>query len=198
MSVQVLVDAVQLAPEGSQKPLDALFGPRLTRVMGPVLFGHDHLHDLASPGDQKQQGLGCVVAQGPELGLGSNHKARDHLGIDRIGLGPLSQGVGIGADLRRIDHQNRQSRRGEPGRRQLLVPTSRLQRHRVRNNGSETVDKCAHTAIVIGDPQDLCIGQDVNVQPILADIDPDNLFHSDPSLPKRLLVRPRRLFGFNG
>ena len=104
----------------------------LSRAGGPLLalaLGHDHLDDLAPAGDEIGQQPGGFIGHRPRLGPGRLGEVGDHRGIDRVGLGPLADRLGEGADLRRIDHDDRQPRRSQRRRRHGLKAAGGLQRH---------------------------------------------------------------------
>ena len=83
--------------------LDARGGPLLALALGA-----DHLDDLPPPGNQIGQQPRGFVGQGPRLGPGRLGEVGDDGGIDRIGLGTLADRLGEGADLGRIDDDDRQ------------------------------------------------------------------------------------------
>ena len=73
-----------------------------------VAFGHQHVDDLPAPADQLAQQASCFVGDRTWLRLHRFGKAGDHLGVDRIGLGPLADRSCEVAHLRRVHHHERQ------------------------------------------------------------------------------------------
>lgn len=86
----VIVQAVEFTLQNLQKPGDVL----LTRG-GAQTFTlcSDHDHDLPAPRDQFAQQVGLRVLERTYLRCRRLDEMRDHRHIDRICLGPLTDGV---------------------------------------------------------------------------------------------------------
>ena len=144
---------------------------------------------ISTIGDAAQQiceHAGRLVRQRPHHWLGGFGKAGDHPRVDRICLGPLAQRLGKGSDLGGVDHDQGKARTRQAGGDDVLVAAGRLERHYTTHAGQAATQ--LGKAIRIAADRPRFIGwQDVNVQPILRDIDPDDggVFHGDPSLLKR-------------
>ena len=63
-------------------------------------FGDDHVDDLPTAGREVGEQPGGFVRQRPRLGLRRLGKMSDDAGIDRVGLGALTNRLGEGAHLR--------------------------------------------------------------------------------------------------
>ena len=147
------------------------------------------------------QHAGCLVRHRPHHRLGGFDKAGDHPGVDRIGLGPLAQCLGIGSHLRRVDHDQRQACARQAGR------YDRSRSRRSPRPPQRRLMPC-QPATQFGKPIRVAAGrprfsgwQDMHVQPILRHIDANARW----CVPWRPFLaqtssrtRPWRLFGFTG
>ena len=73
----------------------------------------DHVDDLTPAGNEIGKLLGGLVGQRPCCDAGRLAEVGDHLSIDRVDLGALTDGFGEGPDLFRIGDCNRQAGPGE-------------------------------------------------------------------------------------
>ena len=151
----------------------------------PVLLGHDHLDDLPSSADKLRESAGLRIGERADFRFGGRDEGGNHRGIDRIGLGALAQGIGEEADLGRIDDDDRKAGRRQGRHRQRLQTSRRLERHDIGIEGSEPFDQIVQSDMVVGEPETIAGRQDMHIQPILRNIDTDDLIHLLPSLPNR-------------
>lgn len=96
--------------------------------------------------------------------------------------------MGIGAHLRRIDDEHRQSGCGQSGNRQHLEAAGRFQRNRINTNAFEPLGQFIDAGMVVADGKDLFLRQDRNIQALFRNVDPNNNLHLIPSLPNRALL----------
>ncbi len=106
MSVSI---APQLFLQGAAQARDALLQLGIRCSMFALLVGRDHAHDLPSPIHESRQVTRRVVRQSPHFGTHRLGKPGDDLGVENIGLGPLTQRLCVLADLRRIDDHGRKA-----------------------------------------------------------------------------------------
>src|SRR5438105_8845444 len=78
-------------------------------------LGHDHLDNLAAPGDQIRQTLRFFVRKRPDRRFSGLHETGDDFCVDRITLGAPAKRVRKRTHLRRIDNHDRQHRRCQTG-----------------------------------------------------------------------------------
>jgi hypothetical protein len=106
--VNVGIDARELTLERLHEPVDAL----LDAGIGPFLtlpLRADHVDDLTTACDETGELLGGLVRHRPWYDTRRLAEVGDHSGIDRVGLGALADGLGEGADPRRVGDRNRQA-----------------------------------------------------------------------------------------
>ena len=142
----------------------------------------------------------CGVGDRPRRRPDRLGEMGDRRGIEPVGLGQLAGGAGKVADLARVDHRQRQLRRGDRARhhasRSRRSPPSRPGPEPARRNRSTSA---ARAFTVARDGEGFAARPHMHIQPILRDIDTDKGFHV-PSLrmrayPGLAVGRPRRLFG---
>src|SRR5204862_6791442 len=76
-----------------------------THIAGALLalaLGDQHLDDLTPPRDQLTEQPRRLIGDRPRFGLYRFGKPRDHLGIDRIALGPFAERLREVAHLRAV------------------------------------------------------------------------------------------------
>ena len=164
-----------------------LFLSRVRRPLLALALGADHLDDLPAARDEIGQQPRGLIGQRPRLGLGCLGEMGDHGGVDRIGLGALADRLGEGADLGRIDDDDRQpcGRQGRPPRpsRSLRWPPGR------RCAGASGLSRCTSSSrppALRSTDEHLSTGTHGDVQTIFGDVDTnDDAVHGDPSLPNR-------------
>ena len=108
-----------------------------------VFFRDDHLDDLPTARHQFSQRLGFGVRDGPRGRAYGFGEVSDRGGVEAIGLGELAGRTGEIADLTRIDHRQRQMRRGERACDHGLVSARRLERDQRRGKRAQALDKAA-------------------------------------------------------
>ena len=106
--IDVVIDAGEFLLERVEEAGDALLEPR----GGPLLalaFGADHVNDL--PPARTRWASRRVASSGSARGSGlvASREVGDDRRIDGVGLGTLADRLGEGADLGRIDDDNRQA-----------------------------------------------------------------------------------------
>jgi hypothetical protein len=82
------------------------FSDRFRSAVEPVGFGHDHLGDLPSAGNQCAQFQSDLIGQGANCWTDRFGKTRQNQSIDPIGLGQLSSSFGEVSDLAGVDHDH--------------------------------------------------------------------------------------------
>ncbi len=91
-------------------------GPERWRgLVPPLLLRHAHGQELAAPGDQGVQVLGGRIRARAQRRLDLGGEARQHPGIQAVGLGQDVAAAGEVAHLPRIDHHRRQPRGRQGG-----------------------------------------------------------------------------------
>ena len=96
------------------EPADVLinaFVDHLGRVGPAILFRGEHLNQLTAAVHQGFERLGLRVSQRSHLGFDRLAKSRQHLRVERVGLGQLSGGASEVAHLACVDHCNCDPRR---------------------------------------------------------------------------------------
>ena len=172
--------------DGSEGPLFAL------------AFGFDHLDDLSPASDEISQQPGRLVGQGADFGPGRLGEAGDNRSIDRIGLGALSQRLGEGSDLRRIDDHD-----GKTGRRQsrctMVSKPPVASSTTAAPSVAEPRRQPLESRRVAFRHKDLPARRTTPTSSRSLDTSMSTLpGPSDPSLRNRARRRPRRLLGFDG
>jgi hypothetical protein len=110
-------------------------------------------------------------------------KARDHLGIDWISLGPLANSLCEVANLCRVGDYQWQLRAADRGCHYGLKPASRLHHNQHGRVRSQPVNQLFQPLAVATDRKGLPARTHVHVQPILRHIDANvSLLHGDPFL----------------
>jgi len=184
--IDIIFDIAELALEGCYKPLDALAHARHIRALQTLALRYLHVDDLTAAGQQVRQHPGRLIGQRTHQGLGRLGKASDYSSIDRVALRTLSQRLGEGSHLRWVHHHQRQPRTRQGGSHHTLVATSRLERHHA-NHADQAATQLGKAIRIAADCPRFFGRQDVDIQLVLRDINPDygDLFQGAPSLPKR-------------
>ena len=160
-----------------------------THIAGALLalaLGDQHLDDLTPPRDQLTEQPRRLIGDRPRFGLYRFGKPRDHLGIDRIGLGPFAERLREVAHLRRVDNHQRQLRSTNRRRHYRLKPPGRLHCNQHRCHDPQPIDQRLQAFAVSTDCKRRPVWTHVHIQPVLRHIDADEcLSHGDPSLRKR-------------
>jgi hypothetical protein len=106
--IDELLESFELSIEGLDDPINA----------GLELMGHDLpavlLHgaqrdELAAANDQVFDGLSVCVGGGASDGLHGGGETSDETGVDRIGFGELTDGIGEAPDFQRRDDDDGQA-----------------------------------------------------------------------------------------
>ena len=126
--VKIPVDGIQALAEDRDKLLDVGPDP-LGRGDQAVSLDRDHLDDLAPAVVEGLELLELQGFQGPHLGFDGLGEPGQDAGIDGIGLGQLSGGLGEVADLSGIDDHQGQTLCGKVAH-SIHLPASRgLEEH---------------------------------------------------------------------
>jgi hypothetical protein len=113
----------------------------------------EHAHELAPPGQQGAQLLGLGVGQRARCGLHHLGEAREHLGVEGVGLGQLANGAGEVAHLARIDHRHRQPSLRQGRDQGHFAPAGGFQDDEGRGQRPEASDEVGDAALIVrGDP----------------------------------------------
>jgi len=126
------------------------------------------------------------IRHGPWFGPGRLGEMGDDGSIDRVGLGTLSDRLGEGADLRRIDHHNGEPRSSQCGRHHSLKAAAGLQRHQVRGKRSQPKRQLFQSGWITLDRKHFSTRTHGDVEAVLRNVDTNgDAVHGDPSLPNR-------------
>ena len=148
--------------------------------MAPVALGHQHLEQLAPARHQGAQVAGGLVRQGPH---GRPHRlgeAGDRLGVEAVGLGQPARGAREGAHLARVDDRDRQAGRGQGRGEADLQAAGGLEHDQRRREGGQALDQRRHALLVVVDREALAGGAQVDVEPVLGDVDADEEWEPCP------------------
>ena len=199
-AVDVLLEFGELGLQQFDMPVDGGENPALGCPAAAVALRHHHLDDLAAPRDQLAEGLRRGVGDRPGRGIDRLGKMGDGRGIDAVGLGQFAGGAREIADLAGIDHRQRQASGGDRARDDGLVAAGGFHDDQPRSERPQPFDELRQTFTVARDGEGLATRPQMNIQPILRDIDPYKVFHV-PSLRMRArLAAPAtvRVNGTNG
>ncbi len=147
--VQVPVDIVQLAFEPPNM-LGEAAAHRGHGVFEAITLGNQHLQYLASPGEQRVEGLSGVIGQRARGRAHALGEERQDVGIDPIGFGELAGGPGNVADLSRVGDDQRQPGRRKCGNRRALGAASGLEDDERRRVAADALDECLDAGAIIG------------------------------------------------
>ena len=175
----------------------------LACVLEAIVLGHAHVHELAAPRHQLGQLLALLVDQRRDV-LGPILVARQHVaevaqraGIDPVGLGQHTHGLGEVARLPRIDARDRDARTLQRTHQAALVAAGGLEHHQVDIGVLEFRDQLVPSSRVIdhtqfqraqADIEMLLAYVDSGVRPLIA--------IRYPTL--RMHVHDGQLFGLHG
>jgi hypothetical protein len=101
----------------------------------PLALGQHHRHELAPARDHRRQRLLLRIGQRSDQAgqVVSTHqhagKLSEHAGVDAVGLGQPSHGLGEVACLARVDHRHGQARRLQRAGQRRLVAAGGLHHH---------------------------------------------------------------------
>ena len=133
--------------------------------------------ELAAIGQELGQNLASAGGQRGRRRPGERAVARDHLGIDAVGFGQAAARPGKGAHPRGVDHSDRQVARAEQALRRALVAARGLHDQQIAGTELELSDECANARGIVADREPPAVLQAIDIQPRLADIDPDHTSH---------------------
>src|SRR5262245_2552221 len=152
-----------------------------------LAFGTDHFDDLPSAGHEIAQQPGRFIRQRSWFGFGRLREVGDRGGINRIGLGTLSDRFRKGPDLGRINDNNRKSGSGQGCRRNGLEASSGLQRDNLRCKLSQPDYQLLQSGRVTFNRKRLSARTHSDIETVFRYVDTNNggAFHGDPSLPNR-------------
>ena len=120
------VEPRQAARQEGQMDIDV--GPDVRGgLAAPVLLGPPRAQELPTPGDQRAQVPRGRLGARAHGRLDGGGEAREHLGIQRVGLGQDAVGAGEVAHLAWVDHRDRQARRLQRRHHRLLIAAAGLQ-----------------------------------------------------------------------
>src|SRR6516225_701559 len=161
--------------------LDPGISPFLTLPLGA-----DHLDDLTPAGDEIGKLLGSLVAQRPWCDAGRFAEVGDHAGIDRVGLGPLTDGLGESANLRRIGDRHRQTSCCQCRHHDGLETSGGLEHDEVGLQYLEAADEIVQSGTIARDDETLTTRTHGNIEAVFRNVDTAyGLVHGDPSLSNR-------------
>ena len=123
---ELRVEVGQVLREPGQVGVEA--GPERWRgLVAPLLLRHADGEELAAPGDQGVQVVGGGIWARTQRRLDLGGEAREHPGVEAVGLGQDVEAAGEVAHRPRIDHHRRQPGRDERGVHGPLVAAAGLQ-----------------------------------------------------------------------
>src|SRR5215510_9383917 len=188
--VNVRIDARELTLERLHEPADAL----LDAGIGPVLtlpLRADHVDDLTTASDELGELLGGLVRQRPWYDTRCLAKVSDHSGIDRVGLGPLPDRLGEGADLPRVGDRNRQAGPGEGRSYNGLQAAGSLEHDEVGLQNLQTRNEVVEPGTSAWGGKIFTTWTHGNIEAVLRYVDTNgDLLHGDPSLSTRARAAP--------
>jgi uncharacterized protein (AIM24 family) len=183
--VDVGVDAGEFLLEGLDETRDALLDPR----GGPFLalaLGADHLDDLPPARNQVCKETRGFIGQRPRLGLGCLGEVGDDGCVDGICLCTLADRLGEGADLGRINDDDRQPCGSQGRSRNRFEASGGFQDDERGSQRLEPLHQQLQATRVAFDNEHLSTGTQGDVETIFGDVDTnDDAVHGDPSLPNR-------------
>jgi hypothetical protein len=185
-----LIERGQLLLEDTNDALAALLKPP-RQALGALTLGPDHDHDLSPARNQIGEQPRGFIRQRPRLRLGRFGEACDHLGIDLVGLGAFAERLCVVPYLGRIDHGQRQARAADRRCNHDLEAARRFDCHQPRCHGLKPLDQSRQPFAVARDGEALARRQNMHIQPILRDVDPNISVHSHPSLLNRARTAAR-------
>jgi hypothetical protein len=150
-----------------------------------VALGHQHLEQLPATRHQRRQAAGGLVGQRPRGGSDRLGEMRDRLGVQAVGLGQAPHRAGEGAHLARVDDRDRQAGRGQGRRQPDLQAAGGLEHDQRRREGGQALDQRRHAPLVVVDGEALAGRAQVDLEPVLGDVDADEqgcLVHDPVSL----------------
>ena len=100
---------------------------------------------------------------------------RNHGRVDRIGLGPSAERLSKGSHLRRIDHNDRQGRRGQARRNDGLKTARGLDRDDAGSQLLQPFRQLLDTRSGAGDDKTLTARTHTYIQPVLGNVNSDNM-----------------------
>jgi len=172
-------------------PVDTLSEAIAAQQPPAVTFGHQHLDDLAPSTDQFGQFLCLGIAQGPRLWVDGLAEVGDDGGIKGVGLGKTACGSSEVPDLARIDDGERQAGRREGCRHRHFEAACGFHDDQGRRQGLQPIGQGGQALMVTTDGEGLAAGTDMDIEPVLGDVDADtDLFH-DPTLQMRTRLAVR-------
>ena len=116
--------------------------------------------------------LALLTGQGAHRRLDALGKQRQHVRVDRIGLGQLARGFGKVAYLARIDHRRTEPRTGKLGGGQAPKHIGGLHDHQHRPGQTrQPLAQLGAARLIVGNAPRLLFGQHMNIQMVLRDID---------------------------
>src|SRR6185312_15419513 len=182
--VNLLVERREFLLEHADDALAALLEPP-RHALGTLALGADHHHDLPPARHQVGKEPRRLIGQRAHLRLGRLGKARDHRGIDRVGLGAFAEGLRVVPHLGRIDDGQRQTRPADRRRHHDLEAAGRLDRNQPRRQRLKALDQPRQAFAVARDGEALARRLNMHIKPILRHIDPNVSVHPHPSLLNR-------------
>jgi hypothetical protein len=120
-------------------------------------------------------------------------EAGDRRGVQAVGLGQPTHGAGEGADLARVDDRDRQAGRGQGRGEADLHPAGGLEHDECRRERTQALDQRRHAPVVMVEGGALAGRAQVDVEPVLGNVDADEhrrsgLVHDPVSLDAGLLA----------
>ena len=160
---QVPVQFFQQSPKFGQQNLDVAPHPGSGHLT-PVLLPGDHLHQLSTTARQSGQLQLRRLRQWARLRPDCLPIMGDHLGVDLIGLGQLTQGLGKISNKTGVHQHCRQVLLGQGEHQGSLVAAGGFQDHQFRVQFQKTADQRENASFIIGQGEKLSRGTDSNVQ----------------------------------
>ena len=150
-----------------QHRLDCALDTQIARLPEAVAFHADHLNDLPPACDEFSKDLAVGVCDGTRFGTNAFREQRNHLSVERIGLGKSSGRSGEIAYLTRIDNRQRQLGADKRRRDSDLEPARCFKDDEGRRERAQFVGKLLEAVAVTSDGEDLARWAHVNIKTIL-------------------------------
>ena len=172
-SASPLIDAPmasRLTPDG------VLLDPRIARLLHPVCLAPEHIAQVIAPRHQIGQPNPCRVARRRRPEFQRPAHLGQHLRIHPVGLGQPSGGAGKLARLARIDPSEGGARFAQRLHERALITTGGFQHHQ---RAARLCRKALQRPSLAGNPTAPSVRKDVNVDPVLGDVDADDVLCHD-------------------
>jgi len=177
MRVQMRPDGALQLGDGGREPsnvgVEAFHGLGIESVGAARLFGSAHLHKRVAAAMQAGEALAGRVGSwlAPQGQTGAH--GRQQAGVERVGLGALTQGLRKGASAGGVDAGVRDGGAGKGLTQRRIIGAAGLEDDQVL--GAEGGDQFGDRPRLIGDAPGLAARGVVEVEMMLGDVDSDDV-----------------------